>query len=62
MVSHTNSALWVIPALPLATAVINLFVGRRLGRWAGWLAPCANPTDGLADWLLQHLFGGATRR
>ena len=38
MVSHTNSALWVIPALPLATAVINLFVGRRLGRWAGWLA------------------------
>src|SRR6266480_2970918 len=38
MVSHTNSALWVIPALPLATAVIHLFVGRRLGRWAGWLA------------------------
>ena len=38
MVSHTKSALWVIPALPLAAAVINLFVGRRLGRWAGWLA------------------------
>ena len=38
MVSHPNGALWLIPALPLATAVVNLFWGRRLGRWAGWLA------------------------
>jgi NADH-quinone oxidoreductase subunit L len=38
MVSQPNAALWVIPALPLATAVVNLFWGRRLGRWAGWLA------------------------
>src|SRR2546427_5071512 len=38
MVSHPNAALWLIPALPLATAAINLFWGRRLGRWAGWLA------------------------
>src|SRR6476469_419626 len=38
MVSQPNGALWLIPALPLATAVVNLFWGRRLGRWAGWLA------------------------
>ncbi len=38
MVSQTNGGLWLIPALPLATATINLFWGRRLGRWAGWLA------------------------
>src|SRR5512132_3085978 len=38
MVSHPDGALWLIPALPLATAVVNLFWGRRLGRWAGWLA------------------------
>ena len=38
MVSHPNGALWLIPAFPLATAVVNLFWGRRLGRWAGWLA------------------------
>src|SRR5438445_188202 len=38
MVSQPDAALWLIPALPLATAAINLFWGRRLGRWAGWLA------------------------
>src|SRR6185369_10966545 len=38
MVSQPNGAIWLIPALPLATAVVNLFWGRRLGRWAGWLA------------------------
>ena len=31
-------ALWLIPALPLAGAAVNLFLGRRLGRTAGWLA------------------------
>ncbi len=30
--------LWVVPALPLAAAVVNLFFGRRLGRVAGVLA------------------------
>jgi NADH-quinone oxidoreductase subunit L len=30
--------VWLVPALPLAGAVINLFAGRRLGRWAGVLA------------------------
>jgi NADH-quinone oxidoreductase subunit L len=31
-------AAWLIPALPLAGAVVNLFAGRRLGRRAGWVA------------------------
>ena len=30
--------IWVIPVLPLAGAAVNLFLGRRLGRAAGWLA------------------------
>jgi NADH-quinone oxidoreductase subunit L len=38
MVSQQNGLLWLVPALPLAGAVINLFWGRRLGRYAGWLA------------------------
>jgi len=31
-------AIWLIPLLPLAGAAVNLFLGRRLGRAAGWLA------------------------
>jgi NADH-quinone oxidoreductase subunit L len=38
MVTQQNGLLWLVPALPLAGAVINLFWGRRLGRYAGWLA------------------------
>jgi len=30
--------IWLVPALPLAGFVVNLFAGRRLGRAAGWLA------------------------
>jgi NADH-quinone oxidoreductase subunit L len=30
--------VWIVPALPLAGAAINLFAGKRLGRWAGVLA------------------------
>ena len=30
--------IWLVPALPLAGAAVNLFLGRRLGRNAGWLA------------------------
>ena len=30
--------LWLIPALPLVGAGVNLFFGKRLGAWAGWLA------------------------
>ena len=29
---------WLIPTLPLAGAALNLFLGRRLGRAAGWVA------------------------
>jgi len=36
--SSALKALWLIPALPLAGAAVNLFVGKRLGRFAGWLA------------------------
>jgi NADH-quinone oxidoreductase subunit L len=31
-------AAWLIPALPLAGAAVNLFWGRRFGTRAGWLA------------------------
>jgi NADH-quinone oxidoreductase subunit L len=30
--------VWLLPALPLAGAAVNLLAGRRLGRLAGWLA------------------------
>ncbi len=33
--------LWLIPALPLAAAMLNLFAGARLGRAAGWLGTAA---------------------
>ena len=33
-----HDVLWLIPLLPLAGAVINLFAGKRLGRYAGVLA------------------------
>jgi len=29
---------WIVPALPLAGAAVNLFAGKRLGRWSGVLA------------------------
>ena len=38
MVSQDSGLLWLVPTLPLAGAVVNLFWGRRLGRYAGWLA------------------------
>ena len=33
--------LWLVPAIPLAVAFLNLFVGRRLGKLAGVLASLA---------------------
>jgi NADH-quinone oxidoreductase subunit L len=33
--------LWLVPALPLAVAALNLFVGTRLRRWAGVLGSAA---------------------
>jgi NADH-quinone oxidoreductase subunit L len=38
LVPHVAGSLWLIPALPLAGATINVFVGNRLGKWAGILA------------------------
>jgi NADH-quinone oxidoreductase subunit L len=38
MVSSSNGLLWLVPALPLTGAAVNLFWGKRLGRYAGWLA------------------------
>ena len=35
LTSHEASVLWLIPAIPLAVATLNLFLGKRLGRWAG---------------------------
>jgi NADH-quinone oxidoreductase subunit L len=31
-------AIWLIPLLPLAGAAVNLFLGKRFGKAAGWLA------------------------
>ena len=52
MTSALFRYLWLIPALPLAGAVINLFLGKRLGRFAGILA-CA--TLGIAFLLSAML-------
>ena len=71
LTSHEAGMLWLIPALPLAVAVLNLLVGKRLGRWAGVLATLAVAVSfaisvaAVADLLgrpaeerlaLQHLF------
>jgi len=29
--------IWLVPAIPLGGAAVNLFAGKRLGRFAGWL-------------------------
>ena len=36
-----HGELWLIPLLPLAAAAVNLFAGKRLGRFAGVLASLA---------------------
>jgi NADH-quinone oxidoreductase subunit L len=41
LTSHGATTLWLIPAIPLAAAMCNLFLGARLGRWAGVLATLA---------------------
>ena len=30
--------IWLVPALPLAGSAVNFFLGRRLGKLAGWVA------------------------
>ena len=41
MVTHSAGTLWLIPALPLAVSAVNLFAGKRLGRWSGIVATLA---------------------
>jgi NADH-quinone oxidoreductase subunit L len=41
MVTGAMKAIWLIPALPLAAAAVNLFAGKRLGRTAGGIAVAA---------------------
>jgi NADH-quinone oxidoreductase subunit L len=43
--------LWLIPALPLAGAAVNLFLGRRLGRLSGVVASAAVGLSFLASVL-----------
>jgi len=38
MIPSSFHLAWLVPALPLAGFAIDLFAGRRLGRYAGWLA------------------------
>ena len=55
--------VWLIPALALAGAAVNLFLGRRLGKTAGWFATKAPPNfdetvnrGGNAEALARVLF------
>ncbi len=34
-------AIWLVPLIPLVATAVNLFLGKRLGRAAGWLAVTA---------------------
>ena len=51
-----NEAAWLIPALPLAGSAVNLMLGKRLGRWSGWLATAAMAgAFAVAVWVLLDL-------
>jgi len=50
--------LWLIPAIPLVAAGVNLFAGRRLGKGAGWLASAAVAASlFLAVWAVIEVMG-----
>jgi NADH-quinone oxidoreductase subunit L len=50
--------LWLVPLLPVAAAAVNLFLGRRLGRFAGWLAVGAmGASFGMALLMVRQLVG-----
>jgi NADH-quinone oxidoreductase subunit L len=36
--STAMKLVWLVPALPLAGSFVNLLIGKRLGRWSGWMA------------------------
>ena len=50
------STVWLIPAFPLAGALINMFFGRVTGRRAHWIAVPA-----LAGSFLASCVGGVAR-
>jgi NADH-quinone oxidoreductase subunit L len=57
MVTSATGAMkliWLVPALPLAGAVVNLFFGRRLGKFAGWLATALLGLSALLAALAVH--------
>ena len=52
------SPLWLVPAIPLVGAAVDLFVGRRLRRAAGWLASASvGASFALTVWLVVALLG-----
>jgi NADH-quinone oxidoreductase subunit L len=56
--SSAFALVWLVPLLPLAGAVVNLFVGRRLGRAAGVLAAAAiGASFAMAALLVLRLTG-----
>ncbi|HSH32095.1 MAG TPA: hypothetical protein VLB31_00575, partial [Actinomycetota bacterium] len=71
--NQAMQVLWLVPLLPLVGAVINLFVGKRLGKAAGWLAVVGSflglgaqervQTQELFEWIRVGSFSvGATLR
>jgi NADH-quinone oxidoreductase subunit L len=58
MTSSSFDLVWLIPALPLAGAAINLFAGKRLGRVAGWLASALLAASfAISVAILTHMIG-----
>jgi NADH-quinone oxidoreductase subunit L len=48
--------LWLVLAIPSIAAALNLSIGRRLGRWAGWVATGAvGASFALAVWVVVAL-------
>ena len=55
--STGHDVLWLIPLLPLAGSVIDLFFGKRLGRWAGILASATVLASFVVGVVLVHDLG-----
>ncbi len=50
--------LWLVLAIPLVGAAVDLFLGRRLGRWAGWLASASvGAAFAVSLWVVIALLG-----
>jgi NADH-quinone oxidoreductase subunit L len=54
-----STAVWLVPAFPLAGALLNIFVGRRLNHRAHWVATAAVAGSFLAACAV---FAGVTRQ